>query len=108
MKLISIMAMAIAPLSLLAQSNTIEGSAESSLDWWAREIVAEALSITNAQPIQVGVTYSGIAVQLIRAEQPLQLVNPLAPKSYGTGEQNVIFDLFTRNPVGLKLFSFNF
>lgn len=108
MKLISIVAMAIAPLGLLAQSNTIEGSSESSLDWWAREIVAEALSITNAQPVQLGVTYTGIAVQLIRAEQPLQVLNPLAPKSYGTGEQNVIFDMFGRNPVGLKFFSFNF
>ncbi len=108
MKFLSIMAMAIAPWSLLAQSNTIEGSAESSLDWWTREIVAEVLSISNAAPIKVGVTYTGIAVQLVRAEQPLQLVNPLAPKSYGTGENNLIFDVFTRQPVGLKLFSFNF
>ena len=108
MKLISIMAMAIAPVSLLAQSNTIEASPESSLDWWAQEIVVEALSITNARPIQLGVAYSGIAVQLIRAEQPLQLLNPLAPKSYGTGEPNVILDLFNKQPVGLKLFSINF
>mgnify|MGYP006319306931 CR=1 FL=1 len=108
MKLISIVAVVIAPLSLLAQSNMIEDTPESSLDWWARDIIAEALSLTNVRPIQVGVTYTGIAVQLIRAEQPLQVLNPLAPKSYGTGEQNVIFDMFTRNPVGLKLFSFNF
>jgi len=108
MKLISIVAVIIAPLRLLAQSNTIEATPESSLDWWARDIIAEALSLTNARSIQVGVTYTGIAVQLIRAEQPLQVLNPLAPKSYGTGEQNVIFDMFTRNPVGLKLFSFNF
>jgi hypothetical protein len=108
MKLISIVAVVIAPLSLLAQSNTIEDTPDSSLDWWARDIIAEALSPTDARPIQVGVTYAGITVQLIRAEHPLQLLNPLAPKGYGTGEQNVIFDLFTKQPVGLKLFSFNF
>jgi hypothetical protein len=107
MKLISIVAVAIAPLSLLAQANTIEGTPESSLDWWARDVIAEALSPTIAWPIQVGATYTGIAVQFIRAEQPLQLLNPLAPKGYGTGEQNVIFDLFTKQPIGLKLFSFN-
>lgn len=108
MKLIRIMAMAIVPLRLLAQSNTIEGSPESSLDWWAIEIVTESLSITNTEIIRGGVTYSGIGVQLIQAEQPLQLLNPLAPKSYGTGEQNVIFDLFTKQPVGLRLFSISF
>ncbi len=108
MKLIRIMAMAIVPLGLLAQSNTIESSPETSLDWWARAIVTEALSVSNAKPIRGGVTYTGIGVQLIQAEQPLQLLNPLAPNSYGTGEQNVIFDLFTKQPVGLRLFSINF
>jgi hypothetical protein len=108
MKLISIVAVVIAPLSLLAQSNTIEDSPESTLDWWARDVIAEALSLTNARPIQVGVSYTGIAMQLIRAEHPLQLLNPLAPKGYGTGEQNVIFDMVTKQPVGLKLLSFNF
>ena len=108
MKLICIMAMAIVPLRLLAQSNTIEGSPETSLDWWATEFISESLSITNAKPIQGGVAYTGIGMQLIQAEQALQLLNPLAPKSYGTGEQNVIFDLFTKQPAGLKLFSIDF
>jgi len=108
MKLICIMAMAIAPLSLLAQSNMVEVAPETGLDWWATEIITESLSITNAGPSPGEATYTGIGVQLIQAEQPLQLLNPLAPESYGTGEQNVMFDLFTKQPVGLKLFSFNF
>ena len=105
--------MAIVPLRLLAQSNTIEVLPETSLDWWATEFVAESLSIANARPIQSETTYTGIGVQLIQAEQPLQLLNPLAPKNYGTGEQNLILDMFrydmvTKQPVGLKLFSINF
>ena len=51
MKLICIMAMAIVPWRLLAQSNTIEVSPESSVDWWAAEIVTESLSLSNAKPI---------------------------------------------------------
>jgi hypothetical protein len=108
MKLIWIMAMAIVPLRLPAQSNTIEVSPEPSLDWWATELVAESLAIPNARPAQGGTTYTGIGGQLIQAEQPLQLLNPLAPKSYGTGDQNLILDMFTKQPVGLKLFSLNF
>ena len=108
MKLISMLAMVSLPLELMAQSNTVETSTESSLDWWANAIVMESLSEPDAKPMQGGVTYTGIGVQLIQAEQPLQLLNPIAPKSYGTGEQNVVFDLFTKQPFGLKLFSFNF
>ena len=108
MKRIGIMAMAIVPLSLLAQSNSLDVSPETSVDRWAREIVMESLSITNARPIRVGITYSGIGAQLIQAEQPFQLLNPLAPKSYGFGEQNLVLDLMTKRPLGLKLFSLNF
>jgi hypothetical protein len=108
MRLIPILAMAIVPLRLLSQSNTIEVAPEASLDWWAAGYVPESLFITAAGPSLGEATYTGIGVQLIQAEQPLQLLNPLAPKSYGTGEQNVIFDLFTKQPVGLKLFSINF
>jgi len=108
MKLIAILALAILPWKLVAQSNTIVTLPESSLDWWASEVVAESLSVTNAVPIQGEATYTGIGVQLIQAEQPLQLLNPLAPASYGTGEQNVVLDVFSDHPIGLKLFSFNF
>ena len=108
MKLIGILAMAMVPWKLLAQTNTIAVSPETSLDWWASEIVAESLSVSNAVLLPGGVAYTGIGVQLVQAEQPLQLLNPLAPKSYGTGEQNVILDMFTEQPVGLRLFSINF
>jgi hypothetical protein len=53
-------------------------------------------------------TYSGIVVQIIKADRPLQLLNPLAPSRYGSGWDNL-----ERFPAGgggpmLKLFSINF
>jgi hypothetical protein len=39
-------------------------------------------------------TYSGIAVQLLKTDNPLQLINPLAPPEYGSAEDNVIIDSF--------------
>lgn len=34
----------------------------------------------------------GIVAQIFRVMQPLQLINPFAPKSFGTGEANVSAD----------------
>ena len=54
------------------------------------------------------VTYSGIAVQAIKAENPLQLLNPAAPEKYGNGEDSVTRDPQTKRVNGLKLFSIEF
>jgi hypothetical protein len=52
-------------------------------------------------------TYSGIVVQVIKAKNPLQLLNPAAPAEYGSGWDNL--DLCTVSGSGtLKLFSFSF
>jgi hypothetical protein len=53
-------------------------------------------------------TYSGIVVQVIKADRPLQLLNPFAPSRYGSGWDNL-----ERSPAGggspmLKLFSISF
>jgi len=34
----------------------------------------------------------GIVAQILRVANPLQLINPLAPSYYGTGEQNISTD----------------
>lgn len=54
------------------------------------------------------VTYSGIAVQAIKAENPLQLLNPAAPEKYGHGEDSVTREPKTGRVNGLKLFSIEF
>jgi hypothetical protein len=54
------------------------------------------------------VVYSGIAVQVFRAPQPLQLLNPWAPRAYDPSDQNLIFDPLTKRPAGLRFFAINF
>jgi len=53
-------------------------------------------------------TYSGIVVQIIKADRRLQLLNPLAPSRYGSGWDNLErFSPTGRGPM-LKLFSIDF
>ena len=51
------------------------------------EFVAEEYEV---EPRATGL--QGIVAQVFRVLQPLQLINPFAPKSYGTGEANVSQD----------------
>jgi|SRR5688572_3800678 len=53
-------------------------------------------------------TFSGIAVQAVKAEKPLQLLNPIAPEQYGSGHDNVTREPTTGNVNGLKIFSIRF
>ena len=53
-------------------------------------------------------TYSGIVAQVIKAERPLQLLNPAAPSRYGSGWDNLLrFPASVGSPM-LKLFSIDF
>jgi hypothetical protein len=54
------------------------------------------------------VTYSGIAVALVKAENKLQLLNPLAPEEYGNAEDSVVRDPVNHKVSGLKIFSIEF
>ena len=55
-----------------------------------------------------GLTYSGFFVELIKTDNPLQLINPLAPAEYGSAEDNTARDAITGEPLGFKLFSIQF
>jgi len=54
------------------------------------------------------VVYSGITIQLIRAPNPIQLINPWAPKEYGPSDQNLAIDPVTKKAAGLKFFAITF
>lgn len=54
------------------------------------------------------VTYSGIVVQAIKANSPLQLLNPAAPEKYGNGENSVTREPKTGRVNGLKILSIEF
>jgi hypothetical protein len=54
------------------------------------------------------VAYSGVAVQLLKAPNPLQLFNPAAPPQYGSAQDNLVRDPTTGRAFGLKIFSLRF
>jgi len=60
------------------------------------------------QVVGKNVTYSGIAVQLARTDNPLQLINPAAPPQYGSPEDNVARDPINGKVTGLKIFAIDF
>lgn len=65
----------------------------------------------SARPNQIlgeRFSYTGIAVQAIKADNRLQLLNPAAPAKYGSAEDNVTRDLRTGKVNGLKIFSIEF
>jgi hypothetical protein len=73
------------------------------------EIPQLAFAQPKANEVAVGrLTLSGIAVQVIKAKNPLELLNPVAPAQYGSGTDNV--EWFAGSCTGplLKLFSINF
>lgn len=83
-----------------------------------------ALETTGAQPAKLppafsqgvkpneikkaNVTYSGVAVQVVKTRNPLQLINPAAPARYGSAEDNTLRDPVTGLASGWKIFSIRF
>ena len=69
------------------------------------------LSLQPLKPNEVkvnGLTYSGILVELVKTDQPLQLINPAAPPAFGSSEDNLVRDPISDRVLGLKLFSIQF
>ena len=52
--------------------------------------------------------YGGIVVQAIKADAPLQLLNPAAPEEYGNGEESVMREPKTGRVNGLRILSIEF
>ncbi|MCD6050682.1 MAG: hypothetical protein K0Q55_2085 [Verrucomicrobia bacterium] len=50
---------------------------------------------------------SGVLPQAVKSDNPLQLINPAAPKEYGEAKDNTVFDDRTGQAQGIKLFSFS-
>src|SRR5258708_33135915 len=54
------------------------------------------------------VTLSGSLVEAVKVENPLQLINPWAPREYGESQDNATFSLITNQVTGWKIFAFEF
>ena len=50
----------------------------------------------------------GILVELIKADNPLQLINPAAPERYGSAEDSVVRGLTSSKVSGLKFLELRF
>jgi hypothetical protein len=104
----------IALVALLAGMASVRAQS-SSADLVAWRIVndlkghIELVKSANANEVQHGnLLVSGILVQLVKTDNPLQMVNPAAPPEYGPAEQNVFRDPVSGRTTGLKFLSVNF
>ena len=109
MRRISIALFALTLLTAATQPTRAEDSLESQLS--ARLGKVSSRSSTEARPnelVKGSVAYSGIVVQVLKTDNLLQLLNPLAPAKYGSAEDNVLRDSITGKVSGWKLFSIRF
>jgi hypothetical protein len=98
---------------LVACAAAAEPSSEDSLETITARRVKEAPPLFNPDKpneIKAGsLTYSGLTVEIVKiAEDPLHLLNPFAPSSYGEADWNVAWDPITGHPSGIRLFSIQF
>ena len=108
MKRLSIFLGALVALSAWAQTSSKEESLESSIANRAKEN-PPTLEQKKPNEITVGdLTYSGIAIQVVKTDNLAQLINPAAPEKYGFAEDNVVRDPISNRVSGLKIFSIQF
>jgi hypothetical protein len=93
---------------LLAQTAGPGGNFETRLPRETRTNLWQRQPPTLNRILGARFIYTGIAIELARADNPIQLLNPLALERYGDAEQNVSRDLITGRITGLKLFSVSF
>ena len=109
MKRVTVLLCALAALT----ANARPAETESSLEYRLAAGLARSNAATSkgAKPNEIvkgKITYSGIAVQLLTTDDPLELINPVAPAKYGSAEDNVLRDSTHGWASGLKFFSIRF
>jgi hypothetical protein len=105
--------MTVALISLATSASAQAPGMDRNLDTHAARMEREKVALVQPEKTMtkiVGprVTYSGILVQAIKADNPLQLLNPAAPEKYGNGEDSVTRDPKDGRVNGLKFFSIEF
>ena len=108
MKRLLVLSIVALPLLLQAQPEEMGSAAFDYSSVFMKRPTPGATTGSYDTVLRNGFVYSGIMVQLFNAPQPLQIINPLAPKEYGNGEQNLSVDPQTKRPMGWKLFAISF
>src|SRR6185436_9646179 len=52
--------------------------------------------------------FRGASIQILKAHNPLQLINPFAPAKYGSGYDHVVRDPINGNGTGISTLSIEF
>lgn len=107
-RMLALSIVAAMPLLASAQIKPAESWTDAELSTFARSYTLGTPTVSYDTIVGKRVAYSGIAVQMFRAPNPLQLLNPWAPKAYGPSEQNLVFDPITKRPAGLRFFTISF
>lgn len=108
MKPILALSIVLLPMLAVAQTKTPAVWSEAELAMFARSYILGTPVVSYDTVVGERVAYSGIAIQLFRAPNPLQLFNPWAPAAYGPSEQNLVLDPITKQPAGLRFFAIKF
>ena len=67
------------------------------------------LTVEKPNELRLGkVTLSGSVVEAVKMPNPVQLVNPWAPREYGESQDNAAFNVINNQVTGWKLFSIEF
>lgn len=100
--------LSISACRLLAQTNQTDITKQKELLPKTTATIPTAPPAKATNLISKQISYSGALVQVYKADNPLQLINPFAPAKYGSGYANLSIDPITRKPQGIALFSVNF
>jgi len=108
MKRISVLFSALTILVANAESNRPSETLEART---ARRVTETPPTLSERKPneIKAGkLSYSGAAVEVMRTDNPLELINPAAPANYGFAEANIVREPASGKVSGLKIFSIEF
>jgi len=108
MKRMFVLSVVLASMLAQAQLKTLDPLTDAELTTYTHSYVFGTPEISYDRIVGERVVYSGISIQLIRAPNPLQLINPWAPKEYGPSGQNLAIDPVTQKAAGLKFFAISF
>ncbi len=108
MKRILALSIVVLPLWAVGQTKAPTPWSDAELATFARAYTLGTPTVSYDTVVGRRAAYSGIAIQLLRAPDPLQLFNPWAPAEYGPSEQNLVLDPLTKQPAGLRFFAIKF
>ena len=108
MKRLFVLSVALSSMLAQAQLKPLQPLTDAELATYTRSYILGIPETSYHTIVGERVVYSGISIQLLRSPNPLQLINPWAPKEYGPSDQNLVIDPVTKKPAGLRFFAISF